>query len=322
MLSLSIAAAIASAMQPAPIYDTDLLLACSAVLGERPQRPGLSIVDEDQVEDELRSLRVTVRETGAFMRIYYDTGSERIAWARAACLGEQIAAVARAVGDERQGAEWDSVVFTQNPDYIPPRGNDLVTRWVIQVASNGTLNLISHYMVVSTMPHEQVHNWQRRNGGSRPRWIDEGHATWIASRITPAFDPIVAAKTNRSRQNALAAFEGPLNLAQWGSVIPKREAIMRQVSPQDRARMEADPDYHPTGAFTFRPDDFETDMTSNEASYPASSAVFVGLAQKHGEEAVRAWMAELTASQREIGPEVIAESIARHFGERVSEILR
>lgn len=322
MLFLLFAAATASAMKPAPVYDTDLLLACSAVLGERPERPGLSIADEGQVEDGLRSLHVTVKETGAFMRIYYDAGSERIAWARAACLGEQIAAVARAVGDERQRAEWDSVVFTQNPDYIPPRGPDLVTRWVIQVEPNGTLNLIAHYMVVSTMPHEQVHDWQTRNGALPPRWIAEGHATWIAFRINPAFDPIVAAKTNRSRQKALAAFEGPLNLAQWGSVKPKREAIMRQVSPEDRARMEADPDYHPTGTFTFKPDDFETDMTINEASYPASSAVFEGLAQRHGEEAMRAWMAELTASKGKIGPEAVAESIDRHFGERVSEILR
>jgi hypothetical protein len=323
MLFLSFAAATASAMQPAPVYDTDLLLACSAVLGERPERPGLLIADEGQVEDGLRSVRVTIRETGAFMRIYHDAGSERIARARAACLGEQIDAVARAVGDKRQRAEWASVVFTQDPDYIPPRGSDLATRWVIQVAPNGTLNLISHYMVVSTLPHEQVHSWQKRNGASPPRWIAEGHATWIASRINPAFDPIVAAKTNRSRQNALAAFQGPLNLAQWGSVKPKREAIMRQVSQEDRARMEADPDYHPTGTFTFRPDDFETDMTSNEASYPASSAIFEGLAQRHGEKAVRAWIAELTASRGEIGPEGVAQSIGRHFrGERASEILR
>ena len=85
MLSLALAAAAVSVMHPAPVYDSDLLLACSAVLGERPVRPGLSIEDENQFQDGLRSLRVTVKETGAFLRVYYDAGSERIAWARAAC---------------------------------------------------------------------------------------------------------------------------------------------------------------------------------------------------------------------------------------------
>jgi hypothetical protein len=114
----------------------------------------------------------------------------------------------------------------------------------------------------------------------------EGHATWIQRQINPAFDPIVAAKVDRSSDRKLQNYKGSFDLERWGSVQPKREAIMRQVSAEDRARMNADPNYNPTGSFTFRPDDFEGDMAADAASYPAANAIFVGLARKYGVSAV------------------------------------
>lgn len=311
-----------TAGQPTPSYDNDLLLACSAPLGERPERPRLSISDEPQVEGDLKSLRVTVKATGAFMRVFYDPASERIARARAACLGEQIVAVATAVGDDRRNAEWHSAVFTQDRNYVPPRAPGSVARWSIAVAPDGTLTLPGHYTVVSVIPHEQVHAWQQRHGASPPRWVSEGHATWIQRRITPAFDPIVAAKVNRSSERKLTAIKEPLKLETWGSVRPKREATMRQVSPEDRARMQADPNFEPTGTFTYGPDDFESDPAVDAASYPAANAVFEKLAARHGETAVRNWVTSLTASRGEVTSQDVATSIMRRFGENVQSLLR
>jgi len=177
-------------------------------------------------------------------------------------------------------------------------------------------------MVVSVIPHEQVHAWQNRHGASPPRWVAEGHATWIQRQITPAFDPIVAAKVNRSTDEKLTAVKEPLKLETWGSPRHKREAIMRQVSPKDRARMQADPNFNPTGAFTFGPDDFESDPAVDAASYPAANAVFEGLAARHGETAVRDWITSLTASPGEVTSQVVAASITRYFGENVRTVLR
>ncbi len=311
MLFFAIAAL--AIVQPAPSYDTDLLLACSAVLGERPERPGLSIIDDQSSEIELKSFRVTAMSSGAFIRVFYDQGSERIARARAACLGEQILAIERLVADKRRGAEWDSVVFTQNADYIPPRTSGSVTRWTVNVAPNGTLPLSGHYMVVSAIPHEQVHLWQRRLGASLPRWVAEGHATWIQRQITPAFDPIVAAKVNRTSDRKLQNYKGSFDLEQWGSVQPKREAIMRQVSPEDRARMNTDPSYNPTGSFTFRPDDFEGDVAADAAGYPAANAIFVGLARKYGVSAVQSWMTSLSSTSGAISSQAARTSVEHQF---------
>ena len=323
-MNLLLTAAIAGlsfSSHPSPGQDDELLIACSAPLGDRPERAILSIAEEEMPDERLAILRVTVKGSGAFMRVYHDAASERIARARAACLGEQIAALSRIIGDGRRDAEWSSVVFTQDADYVPPRGAGVTTRWTIEVAPDGTLGELAHRMLVSTMPHEQVHGWQRRNDTSLPRWLAEGHASWIASKIAPSLDPVVAARVRREDQRSLARVEQPIDLAVWGSVRPKREAILRQVSPEDRARMEADPNYSPSGSFSFTSDDFELDMSNEAASYPLAEAVFEGLEDRHGAAAVHAWMSEITSAAGRLDETTLSTSLARHFDERPSDLL-
>lgn len=89
---------------------------------------------------------------------------------------------------------------------------------------------------------------------------------------------------------------------------------MRQVSAEDRARMNADPNYNPTGSFTFRPDDFEGDMAADAASYPAANAIFVGLARKYGVSAVQSWMTALSSTSGAITPQAARTSVERQFG--------
>ncbi|WP_343345259.1 hypothetical protein WJT74_12005 [Sphingomicrobium sp. XHP0239] len=97
---------------------------------------------------------------------------------------------------------------------------------------------------------------------------------------------------------------------------------MRQVSPEDRARMEADPDYSPSGSFSFTGDDFENDMTNDGASYPLAEAVFMGLEARHGEAAVHAWMSDITAAAGPIDDAKLSASLEQHFGETASDLLQ
>lgn len=298
----------------------DVLAACSSAPGDLPTVAGISITDEAST-GEMASLRATSEASGAFLRIYYDAGSEAIARARAACLGAQLPMLERETGDDRRGAEWSSVIFTQDAAYTPPRGENMKTRWPVTVLSDGNLSPAGHVMIVSVIPHEQVHAYQTRSGARPPRWLAEGHASWIQSRIVPQLDPQMDQGTREHRARELASVEGPINLAQWGSVRPKREAIMRQVSAEDRARMQADPNFHPTGAFRFGPDDFETDMSDQTANYAAAAAVFNGLEARHGTAAVQAWIAEISHSSGPITLPALVETVQRHFGESLSDLL-
>jgi len=297
-----------------------LQAACTAQPGERPALAGVAVEDEPATTGDLPAIRVTSKATGAFMRVHYDAGSERIARARAACLGAQLSIVERETGDVRRNAEWMSAVFTQDQTYIPPRGGDVQPRWVIEVDQDGTLTQLGHAMVVHTLPHEQVH-WQMRGSSILPRWVLEGHARWVQDRIAPQFAPSVAVTQDRMRAEAAVNADGPLNLANWGSERPKREAYLRQVSPEDRARMEADPNYFPSGTFTFTTDDFETDASNFAARYAAATAIFTGLERRHGANALRAWMTEVTSLDGRVSKDALATAIRRHFGEELDNLL-
>lgn len=300
---------------------TSIERACAASPGEQPVIAGISIRDEPAVPGDLAAMRVTSEATGAFMRVYYDAGSESIARARAACLGAQLPMIERETGDTRRGVEWWSAVFTQNPAYIPPRGEGIQPRWRVNVQPDGNLSPSGRVMVVSTLPHEHVHAYQTRAGARPPQWVAEGHASWVQGKIAPLLNPAIAQTQHRLRMEDAAKGEGPLNLAQWGSRRPKREAKMRQVSPEIRARMEADPTFNPTGTFTFKPEDFEGDTSNTSGQYLAAEAIFDGLEARHGAGKVRTWMTELTASSDRITPQSLAESIERHFDENISDLL-
>ena len=316
LLVLFAAAALAS---PALAREEAL---CSASLGDRPQAEGISIVPEPASAGDLPSLKVTVEATGSFLRVFFDDGSERAAWSRAACLGRQLEMLTTMLGDPRKDTEWFSVVFTQDADYLPPRGPDEKERWSILTAADGGLPDMSQRMVVVTMPHEQVHDFQQRSGASPPRWFSEGHATWVGLAITDQLDP-AAARTNRGRLSEdLAQSTTPVNLPEWGSVRPRPEAIMRQVSAEDRARMEADPSYMPSGTFSFTSADLIGDESNMPARYAASLEVFEGLEARHGARAVHDWAREVTAGSDRITPDVLAESVSTHFGERLDDLLR
>lgn len=320
-MSLLIGAATVLLLTATADVDPDLETVCAAPTGQTPRVGGVSIRDEPAVDGDLAFLRVTSDESGAFMKVYYDAGSEAAARSKAVCLGAQLALLERETGDLRRDAEWASAAFVQDRGYVPPRGADVVVRWPVSVEANGALPQDGHAMVVNVLPHEQVHTYQTRAGAWLPRWVAEGHATWVQGRIAPLLDPGVYETQVRYRETELATSESPLSLAQWGSARPRREAIMRQVSPEDRARMEADPNFLPTGAFRFGPGDLIQDEGNTIARYAAAAAIFDGLEARHGAEAVRRWISDLTSNPGPVTPPMLAESVQRHFGEEVGDLL-
>lgn len=311
-----------------------LLFGCSASLSREPSSNvqacidtiGPPVVDKVEVRDLIASegeydiLRVDAAN-GAHMFVYFDFGSEAVARSRAACLEHQINLLQLHLGDTRTSAEWASVVFTTDPDYSPPRGEGIKTRWVVLVSSSpsGAINL--DRMVLSSIPHEQVHDFQARNGARLPRWISEGHANWVGHHVTSALDPGEGKRQRLNMLDSLSRSEGPINLVGWKKVRPKREAIMRQVSANDRARMEADPDYFPSGSFQFTQDDFEGDETNQPARYAAAFLVFEGLEERHGANAVRNWMHELSSKHGVVSREDVAQTAKRAFNEDIDILL-
>lgn len=294
--------------------------ACTVSDVQRSAPASVSIGDLAETEGRFRKLRVSAAY-GAHMLIYFDQGSESVARSHAACLGAQLSRLRTELGDDRRNAEWASVVFTQDMKYAPPRGVGVKTRWIVHVDPAGRLPALSKRLITSAIPHEQVHEFQTRSGSRTLRWFAEGHAQWVGTKIFASIDPTAARADKTKRHADLAASTVPPNLAEWESVRPRREAILRQVSPEDRARMEADPSYSPSGAFTFTTDDFIGDESNMPARYAASWSVFEGLEKRHGAKAVRVWAAEVTSVSGRITPEVMAKSVQRHFGESMDHLL-
>lgn len=297
--------------------------ACAAVPGEEPTLPGIAITKEPKSEDGSQALRVTDEATGGYLLVFYEDDTEAAARAQASCLGAQIALVAREVGDERIGAQWWNVAFTSDPDYRAPPIPGEVSRWAVLIKPDGTLGPAGSTTVTYVMPHEQVHAFQRRNRRSLPRWLAEGHAVWIHRNLKNRFDPAIENQQWRLRAERAAQSEGPLRLTEWDQQKIKREAFLRQVSAEERAKMEADPDYQPVGVFTFTDDDFEEEFVANDqARYLASLAILEGLENRHGTAAVRAWIAELTDGEPgRISEETVDASLRTHFGETLEEAL-
>lgn len=288
--------------------------ACSADVGTRPEVDGVEVrLLPPSQDDHLSGLRVSHVRTGAWMTVFYDAVSADAAWARAACLGGQIGLLAEATADARKDARWFSVAFTSDAGYLPPRdGSD--TRWVVATLPDGRLPEASQRKLLVVIPHEQVHAYQKRAGTQTPRWFHEGHAEWLGRKISREIAPQVAEEDAGRSDAALRASEVPVALKRWGGVRVKREAILRQVSEQDRKRMETDPSYSPPGPFSFGPDDMESDESNTAARYQAAWALFHDLEKAHGTAALQAWVKTVTEVGEKLTSDQIMVSANAAFG--------
>lgn len=294
---------------------------CVEVQANAPVASGVEVQEVPSDDARLKLLRVTARQ-GAFMHIYFDEDSEADARRYAGCFGTQLNLLVNETLDEREGAQWASVVFTADLKYIPPRGEEIKTHWVIFTDPKAFEGARPRAMVIETLPHEQVHDFQSRNGAITPLWFSEGHASWAGLRITGMLDHEAAKRDREQGLLELRSALRPVNLAGWGQRRVKREAILRQVSPEDRARMESDPKFVPKGgSFTFTIDDFVSDESMAGARYAAALLMFDGLEQRHGADKVRRWVLDITSTSGEVTEAQLAASVKMHFDEELSELL-
>ncbi|WP_277970852.1 hypothetical protein [Sphingomonas echinoides] len=298
-------------------------MACAAPIGKRPRLAGIQVERSIADPGDLPKLRITDQQSGAWMLAYYDRAGEKAAYARAACLGAQLRLLAVELGEVSAREQWFSSVFTTDGNYVAPP-NQTVTRWKIHVEANGSLGNEAQSMIVLTMPHEQVHRFQKRAGSVVPRWLEEGHAEWISRKVRQRLSPEEAQADVRRSQGLFEASKQPLALGSWGGMRVKREAIMRQVPPEERRRMEADPAYTPSlsdRSFSIGPDDVTSDESNLKPRYEGSWRVFRDLEAIHGQAAVQNWMRELTSRPGRVDGGSVTRSATDMLNENLSKRL-
>jgi len=299
---------------PSDHFEAQARAACAAPVGTRPRLPGITIEAIGATGTDLAHLRITDRRSGGSMNAYYDRTSEPAAWSRAACLGAQMRLLHAETGAVWRDAHWFSVVFTARADYIPPRSVS-EKRWSIATAPDGTLTPAGQHMTVVVMPHEQVHAFQQRLGAKTPRWFHEGHAEWISRKVVAVLTPAEGRADARKGAQALETSTEPVALARWGGMQVKPEAILRQVSPEEREKIKADPHYAPAGPFSFGPGDMISDERNTPARYEAAWRVFTSLEAAYGAVRVEAWVADLTAAGGSVTPAQIQKTAQAVFQE-------
>lgn len=299
---------------PSDRFEAQARAACAAPVGTHPRLSGIAVEAIGATGTDLPHLRITDRVSGGSMNAYYDRTSEPAAWSRAACLGAQMRLLHAETGAVWRDARWFSVVFTAQADYIPPRSIS-EKRWSIATAPDGALTLAGQHMAVVVMPHEQVHAFQQRMGAQTPRWFHEGHAEWISRKVVAILAPAEGRADARKGARALAASTEPVALASWGGMQVKPEAILRQVSREEREKIKADPHYTPAGPFSFGPGDMVSDERNTPARYEAAWRVFASLEAAHGAARVGAWAAGLTAAGGPITPARVQETAQAAFQE-------
>ncbi|WP_260600243.1 hypothetical protein [Sphingomonas endolithica] len=302
-------------------------VACAAPVGKRPKIKGIRIERVIASAGDLPKLRITDVESGGWMYAYYDATSERAAWARAACLGAQLRLLDAELSGARRSAQWYGAVFAAVAAYVPP-ASETVTRWHVPIRSDGALLEEGQDMVVLTMPHEQLHGFQMRAGAQGPRWFSEGHAEWLSRSVKQAIAPAAAQKDALGYEADLAAATMPVALESWGGLKIKREAIFRQVSKEERRKMEADLRYYPpmnARSFKFGPNDLtgdESDPSFNRARYEAAWRTFRDLEAAHGKAAVQRWVMNLTSQAGSVPATRIKEEAQSQMGEDLSARLK
>lgn len=295
MIVTSLLAALSLVAQT-PDIDRHAQAACSAPIGAQPTIDGIDVDVVDADSGDLAALRVTDRQGGGRMNLYFDDASRALAVARAACLGAQLRFLSELTGIGDPQPHWSDAVLSSDPHYIAPHGS---RRWLIPTDAGAPGPTTDRWFLI-TLPHEQAHRFQTRNGAVLPRWFEEGHAEWVGRKVSERIAPVAAAVHAEWRAQALATSTQPVALPAWGGMGVSREAIRRQASPEDRARMDADTNYVPRGPFSFGPNDLVSDESNTDARYEAAWRLLHDVESAAGSGAVRRLAAHVTSSAGDV----------------------
>jgi len=272
-------------------------------------------------QSDLAAFQLVNRETGAVLRVYYEPTLRQLAAQHLPYLAWMIDEVARRTQADAGQVIWASVVFTTDPDYSPPRaGSD--TRWTVLATADGQLSPRSEDMLFGVIPHEQVHAVQLSMQPRLPRWFAEGQASWIGLQISDRVRPAYAASERRKHAEAYERIEGPLDLGAWGGVRPRREAIRRQVNPEDQARMDREPSFVPSGSFSFGPGDFEANEVDQTPRYAASLRLFEDMERQAGLEGMMQWQHAVWANAGPPHTQRLVALAQEHLGRSIEDHLR
>lgn len=264
-----------------------LLVSGCAALSGSPQLSMSPLVTDSS--DNLDG--VLVKDSDLTFSVFREGVDGAIAGNHSRDLARAYRIVSEAIGVEPSDVSWAQVAFTRDSGYQPPRVQD-VTRWVVPLERSGSLGSKGMWALYQLVPHEQVHSIQGLFG-PLPRWYSEGMAEWAGLKATAVLAPSIEAERRAQHDQQLAAATRPLSLASWGGVQVKPEAFLRQLTPEQRRKKEADPNYSPPGPFSFTPEDFVSDESNTAARYAASLALFEAIEAEAGPEGMRTWIAEV-----------------------------
>lgn len=268
---------------------------------------------------DLASIRVMDTARHLVFRVYFDSTSQPAAMATIPTLAEMYAQIAHELGAEPSRVEWAAVAFVNDTGYVSPRVGREV-RWTVGVERSGSLGPRGERNLYVVLPHEQAHSIQGSMTDGLPRWFQEGQAEWAGLRVTERWRPVLA---EEQRQEKAATFgDVPRRLSAWGGIRVKPEAILRQMTPEQRARRAQDSTYMPPGPWTLGSADFISDESELAARYGAALALFTKLERTRGANNLTAWFRELWTESNSLTTPSLIVSARQRFGVDISGDLR
>lgn len=233
-------------------------------------------------------LATDMRGNGLSFSAYSASEDMALVQENSASLISMYQVLVETIGVDPSAVKWAEIAFIRNNNYIPSSDKEGIVRWVIPLTTKGGLGISGKHEMFLTIPHEQVHAIQKVFG-DLPRWFSEGMAEWAGLRATKVAAPGLYADRKKQLNAALASSAVPLNLKSWGGVKPKPEAILRQLTPEQKRRMAKEPGYFPSGPFSFGPDDFISDESNTFARYAASLRIFEAIESRSTSSKMREW---------------------------------
>lgn len=291
---------------PTEISANDVRYACNT--NRKFQKiPGVIVTNMAAEEGGLPYLEIRIKQNSSATRLYYESGLLPAAQAKATCIGGLLSLLGPEIPDSRTNIQWASVALLKDENSAPAK---LIKgrHWNINLPDS-TWTPKSTKNLILVIPHEEVHQSQDdQKKAELPRWFAEGHAEWVGLKVTGQVRPDYA---NEEREDYLEKSKSStsLNLQSWGGIRPKKEAIERQLSPQDRDKLASDPNFRPNVAFTFGPDDFTFDNDNELGRYGASLSIFLYLEEKYGVAMVRKWVSAVLSSPNKGQAVTLAKSI-------------
>jgi len=126
-------------------------------------------------------------------------------------------------------------------------------------------------------------------------------------KVTEKWNPELARREREVLASERQKVKEPLNLRKWGSVRVKGDAIMRQMTPEEREKLKQNPGSVTSGSFTFSKDDIISDESNAKARYGAALNLFEEVEKKAGPPKINDWLKSIWEYKAELGTNALIE---------------